>query len=121
MNDLATVLITTRPRTGTCCATSGVRRQRAPAPTTAPGQLLIGATAEPDSAIQSSTQPFGPSREKRLDDVRAAIETSARECLRQRLRFTGEEAAFIPFNDRTRRTIGRSIKERRKTGKVSSH
>src|SRR5437763_9445976 len=86
--------------------------------------LQLSPIRRPVECIQTGIDPaagINSPRKKIFDDMGAAIETGARECLRQRLRFVSEEAAFIPLNDRTRRTIGRSIKQRRKTGKVPSH
>jgi hypothetical protein len=60
-------------------------------------------------------------REKILHDLGATIETGTRKCLRQPLRFIGKHAAVKPFDDWTRRAIGKSHKQWREPGEVSSH
>src|SRR5438046_9848013 len=86
--------------------------------------LQLSPIRRPMDCIQAGTDSaagINSPCKKIFDDMGVAIETSARECLRQRLRFTAEEALFIPINDRTRQTIGRSIEQPGKTRKVPSH
>jgi hypothetical protein len=57
-------------------------------------------------------------RQEIVDDLRAAIETSARERLLHCLRLIGKQAGVIPFDDGSGRTIEGSLKQWRKPRKT---
>src|SRR5690349_6755761 len=74
--------------------------ERSLVPDQNPNGLKLAAVCRPVEGVQSGIDPAGGidiRREEMYDDARAAIETSTRECLRQRLRFTGEQALVKPL------------------------